>query len=119
MVCAFPRGMVLGSFLVFARSLHTELFTMADLTVDPGLLAGGRDWRCPLAQRWAGGRLLPAMGGVRTREAAPSGESPPFPQSKQHPTPSHPLKKRKAPADGLCLWPDQGPFVKQTQQPSI
>lgn len=51
--------------------------------------------------------------------AAPSGESPPFPQSKQRPTPSHPLKKHKAPADGLCLWPDQGPFVKQTQQPSI
>lgn len=92
---------------------------MADLMVDPDLLAGGRDWRCPLAQRWAAGCLLPARGGLRTQGAAPSGESPPFPQSKQRPTPSHPLKKHKAPADGLCLWPDQGPFVKQTQQPSI
>ena len=92
---------------------------MVDLAVDPDLLAGGRDWRCPLAQRWVGGHLLPARGGVRTREAAPGGESPPFPQSEQRPTPSHPLKKCKAPADGLRLWPDQGPFVKQTQQSSI
>lgn len=102
--------MVLGSFLCLQ-----EACIQADLTVDPDL-TGDREQGLEVSTStsWVGGHLLPARGGMGAREAAPRGESPP-PNSEQRPTPSHPLKIRKAPTDELCLWPDQSPFVKQTQ----
>lgn len=108
--------MVLGSFHTFARWLQGELVRMTDLMVVGSNREQGSELSCVTStvvrEEVTGLQASKEKGGSTGSPYLQSDLS--EPPSKQH----WPLVIPIPPFAETCLWPDQSPFVKQTQQPS-